>query len=97
MQLADERFGGAAMQRPDLPALLSTRIAAAAALRAALGLRCGPVPEQAGSAAQGGATNVFRLVNSEGDRLSGLIVDVLGEHLVVSSSGGWVGAWAGSE
>ena len=100
MQLADECFGGGALlQHPDLPALLSARIAAAVALRAALGLRCGPAPDpqqqqqqgqqgQAAAAAARGATDVFRLINSEGDRLSGLIVDVLGEHLVVSSSGG---------
>lgn len=28
-------------------------------------------------------TNAYRLVNSEGDRLSGLIVDVLGDVVVV--------------
>lgn len=89
MQLADESFaGGALQQRPDLEQLVSTRIQQAVALRATLGLRCGP----AAAAATGGQqlqqqTDVFRLVNSEGDRLSGLIVDVLGEHLVVSSSG----------
>lgn len=35
-------------------------------------------------------TDVFRLVNSEGDRLSGLIVDRVGQQLVVSSSAAWV-------
>lgn len=91
MQLADECFGGQALlQRPDLQALVSTRIQQAVALRRALGLRCGGAGE--GDAAAG-ATTVFRLVNSEGDRLSGLIVDALGDHLVVSSSGGRAGGW----
>lgn len=35
-------------------------------------------------------TSVFRLCNSEGDRLSGLVVDVLGEVAVVASSAIWV-------
>ena len=35
-------------------------------------------------------TAAYRLVNSEGDRLSGLIVDVYGHHLVVAASSGWV-------
>ncbi|KAJ7567384.1 hypothetical protein O6H91_02G144500 [Diphasiastrum complanatum] len=35
-------------------------------------------------------TDVYRLVNSEGDRLSGLIVDVFGGHAVVVSSAAWV-------
>ena len=35
-------------------------------------------------------TDVFRVVNSEGDRLSGLVVDRVGEQLVVSSSAAWV-------
>ena len=42
---------------------------------------------------EGGAdngTDVYRLVNSEGDRLSGLIVDRVGPQLVVSSSAAWV-------
>lgn len=87
MQTAEELFGGGALlqQRPDLMQLVDARVRQAVQLRAALGLRC------AAAAATGGtgdaATTVFRLVNSEGDRLSGLIVDVLGQHLVVSSSG----------
>jgi 23S rRNA G2069 N7-methylase RlmK/C1962 C5-methylase RlmI len=36
------------------------------------------------------ASNVYRLVNGEGDRLSGLIVDVLGSTVVVQSSALWV-------
>lgn len=61
----------------DMEALLLSRIEAAVKLRKLLGL-------------PSNHTNVFRLVNSEGDRLSGLIVDVLGEHVVVASSAAWV-------
>lgn len=57
--------------------LLQSRVSAAVTLRKLLGL-------------PSNHTNVFRLVNSEGDRLSGLIVDVLGEHVVVASSAAWV-------
>ncbi|XP_048228734.1 ribosomal RNA large subunit methyltransferase I [Ricinus communis] len=35
-------------------------------------------------------TNAFRVVNSEGDRLSGLIVDVFGDLAVIASSAAWV-------
>jgi len=35
-------------------------------------------------------TDVFRLVNSEGDRLSGVIIDVIGSTVVVQSSALWV-------
>ncbi|CAA7405535.1 unnamed protein product [Spirodela intermedia] len=35
-------------------------------------------------------TDAFRLVNSEGDRLSGLIVDIFGNVAVVASSAAWV-------
>nr|KAJ0214913.1 hypothetical protein LSAT_V11C300108600 [Lactuca sativa] len=34
--------------------------------------------------------NAYRLVNSEGDRLSGLIVDVFGDLVVIASSTAWV-------
>lgn len=96
MQLAEECFGGSRMQAPDLRALVSSRIQQAVALRAALGLHCGQTAQatqqqaqekQAQQVQQTQQTTVFRLLNSEGDRLSGLIVDVLGDHLVVSSSG----------
>ena len=73
--MAGEMFG-ARTERPDLQELLAARVAQAVALRRTLGL---PSPD----------TTVFRLVNSEGDRLSGLIVDVLGDQLVVASSGLW--------
>lgn len=36
------------------------------------------------------STNAYRLINSEGDRLSGLVADVLGEVVVVQvRGGGW--------
>ncbi|PWA56044.1 S-adenosyl-L-methionine-dependent methyltransferases superfamily protein [Artemisia annua] len=57
--------------------LLDTRINAAIKLRNNLGL-------------PSSTTNAFRLVNSEGDRLSGLIIDVFGDLAVVASSAAWV-------
>ncbi|MBA0703633.1 hypothetical protein Golax_015944, partial [Gossypium laxum] len=57
--------------------LLETRINAAVELRRGLGL-------------PSAITNAYRLVNSEGDRLSGLIVDVFGDLAVVASSAAWV-------
>lgn len=69
-----DEFAGS---QPNVLALLEARIAAAVALRRTLGL-------------PSAATTVYRLCNSEGDRLSGLVVDVLGDRLVVSSSAAWV-------
>lgn len=60
----------------NLPALLDVRLGEAVQLRACLGL-----PST--------TTNAYRLVNSEGDRLSGLIVDVLGDVVVVQSCAAW--------
>ncbi|ESR35529.1 S-adenosyl-L-methionine-dependent methyltransferases superfamily protein [Citrus sinensis] len=57
--------------------LLEMRIDAAIELRWRLGL-------------PSANTNAYRLVNSEGDRLSGLIVDVFGESAVIASSAAWV-------
>ncbi|XP_048429791.1 ribosomal RNA large subunit methyltransferase I isoform X2 [Pyrus x bretschneideri] len=57
--------------------LLETRINEAIELRKSLGL-----PSV--------TTNAFRLVNSEADRLSGLIVDIFGDVAVVASSAAWV-------
>ncbi|KAL8159882.1 hypothetical protein V2J09_001419 [Rumex salicifolius] len=57
--------------------LLESRISEATELRKHLGL---PSPR----------TNAYRLVNSEGDRLSGLIVDIFGDVAVVASSAAWV-------
>ncbi|OMP00168.1 Pseudouridine synthase/archaeosine transglycosylase [Corchorus capsularis] len=61
----------------DMEKLLETRINAAIELRRGLGL-------------PSATTNAYRLVNSEGDRLSGLIVDVFGDLAVVASSAAWV-------
>ena len=60
----------------DFEALLKARIAAAQQLRNRLRL-------------PSAATDVYRLINSEGDRLSGLIVDVLNDQLVVASTAAW--------
>ncbi|XP_022886419.1 uncharacterized protein LOC111402390 isoform X1 [Olea europaea var. sylvestris] len=57
--------------------LIETRIDAAVTLRERLGL-------------PSANTNAYRLVNSEGDRLSGLIVDIFGDEAVVASSAAWV-------
>ncbi|XP_062107386.1 uncharacterized protein LOC133818501 [Humulus lupulus] len=61
----------------DMMKLLETRIDAAIGLRRSLGL-------------PSANTNAYRLVNSEGDRLSGLIVDVFGDIAVIASSAAWV-------
>ncbi|KAL6998861.1 hypothetical protein U1Q18_000030 [Sarracenia purpurea var. burkii] len=57
--------------------LVETRIHAAIQLRRNLGL-------------PSGNTNAYRLVNSEGDRLSGLIIDIFGDLAVIASSAAWV-------
>ncbi|KAK9266675.1 hypothetical protein L1049_005511 [Liquidambar formosana] len=57
--------------------LLETRIYTAVELRRNLGL-------------PSANTNAYRLVNSEGDRLSGLIIDVFGDLAVIASSAAWV-------
>ncbi|XAR56927.1 23S rRNA (cytosine(1962)-C(5))-methyltransferase [Bertholletia excelsa] len=57
--------------------LLEARIYAAIQLRRSLGL-------------PSANTNAYRLVNSEGDRLSGLIVDIFGDLAVIASSAAWV-------
>jgi len=69
-----------AFHNPNLESLIDQRIAQAVQLRRLLGL-----PHTTSS-----ATTVYRLVNSEGDRLSGLIVDVLGDVIVISSCAAWV-------
>ncbi|MEW5304404.1 MAG: hypothetical protein WDW36_007015 [Sanguina aurantia] len=61
----------------DMPALIAKRIGEAVQLRRLLGL-------------PSAATNVYRLLNSEGDGLSGIIADVLGDTVVVQSSAAWV-------
>lgn len=57
--------------------LLETRINDAVSLRERLGL-------------PSAKTNAYRLVNSEGDRLSGLVIDVFGDEAVIASSAAWV-------
>ncbi|THG01515.1 hypothetical protein TEA_013707 [Camellia sinensis var. sinensis] len=57
--------------------LLETRIHAAIQSRRSLGL-------------PSANTNAYRLVNSEGDRLSGLIIDIFGDLAVIASSAAWV-------
>ncbi|KAM0841235.1 hypothetical protein ACQ4PT_059092 [Festuca glaucescens] len=57
--------------------LLEERICSAVDLRCSLGL---PSTN----------TNAYRLINSEGDRLSGLIVDIFDDVAVVASSAAWV-------
>ena len=37
-----------------------------------------------------GSTNAYRLVNGEGDRLGGLVIDVLANSVVIQSSAYWV-------
>ncbi|KAK9814163.1 hypothetical protein WJX72_001460 [[Myrmecia] bisecta] len=60
----------------DLLGLVKHRIGQAKDLRRALGLV--------------GSSDAYRLVNSEGDRLSGIIVEYLRGSLVVASSAAWV-------
>lgn len=76
MQLEDEasRDPSCAL---NIERLLETRIHSAIKLRNNLGL---PSPR----------TNAYRLVNSEGDRLSGLIVDIFKDVAVIASSAAWV-------
>lgn len=60
-----------------LAILLKRRLSQAVALRRSMVL---PRPD----------TSVYRLVNGEGDRLGGLIIDVLGDTVVTQSSALWV-------
>eukprot|EP00798_Chlamydomonas_sp_ICE-L_P007610 gene7610-764_t len=59
-----------------MPELIKQRVEQAVSLRSAIGL-----PSE--------QTTVYRLINSEGDRLSGVIADVLGSVIVVQSVAGW--------
>ncbi|GMH07950.1 hypothetical protein Nepgr_009790 [Nepenthes gracilis] len=76
MQLEEE-----ALRNPicalNMDKLLEVRIHAAVELRRYLG-----IPSV--------NTNAYRLINSEGDRLSGLIVDIFDDVAVVASSAAWV-------
>lgn len=62
----------------DAEEIVQRRVAAAVALRAACGL-----PSE--------ATDCYRLIHGEGDRLSGLVIDVFGDTAVIASSAVWVG------
>jgi len=61
----------------NLEKLVADRIQKAADIRKRVGL---PSAE----------TNVYRLINGEGDRLSGLVVDVFADRIVMESSAAWV-------
>ncbi|KAM7269403.1 hypothetical protein ACFE04_024900 [Oxalis oulophora] len=76
MQLEEETSRDASCAL-NVEKLLETRFGAAKELRRRLGL-------------PSANTNAYRLVNSEGDRLSGLIVDVFRDVAVVASSAAWV-------
>ncbi|KAK7313758.1 hypothetical protein VNO77_38956 [Canavalia gladiata] len=76
MQLEDEVTSDSSCAL-DMEKLLEMRINAAVELRRRLGL---PSVH----------TNAYRLINSEGDRLSGLIIDIFGDVAVVASSAAWV-------
>ncbi|KAK3407401.1 hypothetical protein EUGRSUZ_K03462 [Eucalyptus grandis] len=76
MQLEEETTGNPSCAL-NVEKLLEERIESATELRKSLGL-----PSV--------RTNAYRLINSEGDRLSGLIVDVFGDLAVVASSAAWV-------
>ena len=65
---------------PEPAAILASRLAAARDLRATIGL---PSAD----------TDAWRLVNSEGDGLSGLTVDVFGDCAVILASALWVETW----
>ncbi|KAL6629936.1 hypothetical protein ACP70R_029701 [Stipagrostis hirtigluma subsp. patula] len=76
MQLEEEarRYPTCAL---NMERLLEARISSAVDLRRSLGL-------------PSANTNAYRLINSEGDRLSGLIVDVFSDAAVIASSAAWV-------
>ncbi|KAK7342907.1 hypothetical protein VNO80_25865 [Phaseolus coccineus] len=76
MQLEDEATSDSNCAL-NMERLIETRIDAAVEVRRRLGL---PSVH----------TNAYRLINSEGDRLSGLIIDVFGDVAVVASSAAWV-------
>ncbi|ESW05436.1 hypothetical protein PHAVU_011G179100 [Phaseolus vulgaris] len=76
MQLQDEATSDSNCAL-NMEKLIETRIDAAVEVRRRLGL---PSVH----------TNAYRLINSEGDRLSGLIIDVFGDVAVVASSAAWV-------
>lgn len=68
----------------DVSRLLRARVAEAARLRELMGVT--PTPAQASA---GEPTSAFRLLNAEGDGLSGLVVDVFAHAAVVQSNAQW--------
>lgn len=76
MQLEEEASGDPSSAL-NVEKLIERRIDAAITLRKTLGL-------------PSASTNAYRLVNSEGDRLSGLIIDIFGDLAVIASSAAWV-------
>ncbi|KAI4374330.1 hypothetical protein MLD38_012337 [Melastoma candidum] len=76
MQLEDEVSGDRSCAF-NVEKLLEKRIEASVELRRNLGM-----PSV--------STNAYRLINSEGDRLSGLVVDIFGDVAVIASSAAWV-------
>lgn len=67
--------------------VIEHRIRTARTIRAALNLPSSCSPSS--STRDGEETSVYRLINSEGDSLSGLIVDVIGKSVVVQSLALW--------
>ena len=63
--------------------VLTKRLINCIRLRASLGLGV------SSKLSETGHTNVFRLCNGEGDKLSGLIIDVMGNNIVIQSSAVW--------
>jgi len=72
---AEAEAHGAALY--DVTATAALRLAAAVGLRRRLGLPTA------------GVTDVYRLVNAEGDRLSGLVVDAFADTLVAQCTASW--------
>jgi 23S rRNA G2069 N7-methylase RlmK/C1962 C5-methylase RlmI len=70
-------FDGSFSLPLDVGSVIETRLAVAKAIRSSLAL---PSAE----------TDAYRLVNGEGDRLSGLVVDMYAGEVVISSSARWV-------
>jgi len=69
--------GEMSLDKIDLAGLIAKRIQRAMAVRQSLNL-------------PNADTNTYRLVNGEGDRLSGLVIDSFDDHCVISSSALWV-------
>jgi 23S rRNA G2069 N7-methylase RlmK/C1962 C5-methylase RlmI len=69
--------------RRDASSALSVGGTVAAAVRSAVALRRSlNLPRE--------DTTIYRVINSEGDNCSGLVVDVYGTHAVAVASAGWV-------